>query len=116
MKTDWVPAQLCRDMEGRRISETALGILIGHRRCSSDAAFQELLGAAQRHGFPAFPMALGTRPSRRWRRSIRSNIWRRAIGRTSGMGSALRDIRRADRLSVVETVGEDLKYVGAQGI
>jgi hypothetical protein len=44
-------------MEGRRIFDTALGILIGFRRCSCDAAFQELLDAAQRHGFPAFPMA-----------------------------------------------------------
>ena len=57
MTPDWVPAQLPLDMEGRRIFHTALGMLIGFRRCSSDAAFQELLGAAQRHGFPAFPMA-----------------------------------------------------------
>jgi hypothetical protein len=57
MSTDCVPAQLPHDMEGRRIFDTALGILIGVHRCSFDAAFQELLGAAQRHGFPAFPMA-----------------------------------------------------------
>jgi hypothetical protein len=57
MTTDWAPAHLPFDMEGRRIFDTALGILIGFRRCSSDAAFQELFGAAQRHGFPAFPMA-----------------------------------------------------------
>jgi len=57
MQADWVPAQLSLDMEGRRIFDTALGILIGLRRCSSDAAFDELFGAAQRHGFPAFPMA-----------------------------------------------------------
>jgi hypothetical protein len=57
MTTEWAPAQLSFDMEGRRIFDTALGILIGLRRCSSDAAFQELLDAAQRHGFPAFPMA-----------------------------------------------------------
>jgi hypothetical protein len=57
MTPDWVPAQLPLDMEGHRIFHTALGILIGLRRCSSDAAFQELLGAAQRHGIPAFPMA-----------------------------------------------------------
>jgi ANTAR domain-containing protein len=56
MTTDWVPAQLL-DMEGRRILDTAVGILIGLHRCSADAAFHELLGAAQRHGFPAFPMA-----------------------------------------------------------
>ena len=35
---DWVPAQLSLDMEGRRIFDTALGILIGLRRCSSDAS------------------------------------------------------------------------------
>src|SRR5215212_1630006 len=57
MTADWVPAQLSLDMEGRRIFDTALGILIGLPRCSSDAAFDELFGAAQRHGFPAFPMA-----------------------------------------------------------
>ena len=57
MTTDWAPAHLPLDMEGRRIFDTALGILIGLRRCSSDAAFHELLGAAQRNGFPAFPMA-----------------------------------------------------------
>ena len=51
------PAQLSLDMEGRRIFDTALGILIGLRRCSSDVAFHELFGAAQSHGFPAFPMA-----------------------------------------------------------
>jgi hypothetical protein len=57
MTTDWAPTRLPLDTEGRRIFDTALGILIGVRRCSSDAAFHELLGAAQRHGFPAFPMA-----------------------------------------------------------
>ena len=57
MTTDWAPAHLPLEMEGRRVFDTALGILIGFRRCSSDAAFHELLGAAQRHGFPAFPMA-----------------------------------------------------------
>ena len=57
MTTDWAPTHLPLDTEGRRIFDTALGILIGFRRCSADAAFQELLGAAQRHGFPAFPMA-----------------------------------------------------------
>lgn len=57
MTTDWVPAQIFFDMQGGRILDTALGILIGLRRCSSDAAFHELLGAAQRHGLPVFPMA-----------------------------------------------------------
>ena len=44
MTTDWAPAHLPFDMEGRRIFDTALGILIGFRRCSSDAAFHELSG------------------------------------------------------------------------
>ena len=57
MTTDWAPAHFPLDMEGRRIFDTALGILIGVRRCSSDAAFHELLAAAQRHRFPAFPKA-----------------------------------------------------------
>ena len=57
MTTDWAPTHLPLDTEGRRIFDTALGIVIVLRRCSSDAAFHELLGAAQRHGFPAFPIA-----------------------------------------------------------
>ena len=57
MTTDWVPAQISIDMQGGRILDTAHGILIGLRRCSSDAAFDELLGAAQRHGLPVFPLA-----------------------------------------------------------
>ena len=44
-------------MQGRRILDTAWGILIGLRRCSSDAAFHELLGAAQRHGLQVFDTA-----------------------------------------------------------
>ena len=57
MTTDWVPAQISFDMQGGRILDTAHGILIGLRRCSSDAAFDELLGAAQRHGLPVFLLA-----------------------------------------------------------
>ena len=57
MTTECVPAQISFDMESRRILDTAQGILIGLRRCSSDAAFHELLGTAQRHGLPVFPMA-----------------------------------------------------------
>jgi hypothetical protein len=36
---------------------TAQGILIGIRRCDSEAAFNELLGAAQRNRVPVFAMA-----------------------------------------------------------
>ena len=54
---DWVPAQISLGLQGTRILDTAQGILIGLRRCPSEAAFQELLGAAKRHGVPLFPMA-----------------------------------------------------------
>jgi hypothetical protein len=42
-----------------RILDTARGILIGIRRCPSETAFDELLGAAQRHGVPVFALAWG---------------------------------------------------------
>ncbi|OBA94423.1 hypothetical protein A5662_19420 [Mycobacteriaceae bacterium 1482268.1] len=51
MSADWVP--------GGRMLDTALGILIGLRRCRSDAAFHELLVAAQRHRVPINDMAWG---------------------------------------------------------
>ena len=57
MIADWVPAQSSFDQHGRRILDTARGILIGLRRCSSETAFHELLGAAQRHNVPLFAMA-----------------------------------------------------------
>jgi hypothetical protein len=40
-----------------RILDTARGILIGIRRCPSEAAFDELHSAAQRHRLPVFAMA-----------------------------------------------------------
>jgi hypothetical protein len=40
-----------------RILDTARGIIIGIRRCPSEAAFDELLGAAQRHGVAVFAIA-----------------------------------------------------------
>ncbi|HZU48685.1 MAG TPA: ANTAR domain-containing protein [Mycobacterium sp.] len=55
--TDWVPAQISLDVHGRRILDTAGGILMGLRRCSSEAAFHELHGAAQRHRIPVCTMA-----------------------------------------------------------
>ena len=57
MTADWVPSQISLDPQSGRILDTARGILIGLRRCHSDAAFQELLVAAQRHRLPVFAMA-----------------------------------------------------------
>jgi hypothetical protein len=45
------------EAHGGRILDTAKGILIGLRRCPSETAFQELLGAARRHRMPVFAMA-----------------------------------------------------------
>jgi hypothetical protein len=57
MMAEWVPAQISSDLHGARILDTAKGILIGLRRCSSEMAFHELLSAAQRHKMPVFAMA-----------------------------------------------------------
>jgi hypothetical protein len=57
MMADWHPGQISRDSNAGRILDTARGILIGVRRCPSEAAFDELLSAAQRHGVPVFAMA-----------------------------------------------------------
>jgi hypothetical protein len=59
MMADWVPAQISFDQHGSRILDTARGILIGVRRCSSETALHELLSAAQRHKMPVFAMAWG---------------------------------------------------------
>jgi hypothetical protein len=45
------------DPQSGRILDTARGILIGLRRCGSEAASHELLVAAQRHRVPVFAMA-----------------------------------------------------------
>ncbi len=45
------------EVHGGRILDTAKGILIGLRRCTSEQAFQELIDAAQRHRIPVFAMA-----------------------------------------------------------
>ena len=50
-------AQVSCGPDSSRILDTARGILIGVRRCQSEAAFDELLGAAQRHKVPLFAMA-----------------------------------------------------------
>jgi hypothetical protein len=57
MTADWVPAQTSYEVHGRRILDRAEGILIGLRRCPSEAAFTELLGAAERHRVPVFTLA-----------------------------------------------------------
>lgn len=57
MMADWVPAHVSFDQHGRRILDTARGILIGLRRCTSESAFHELLSAAERHQVPLFAMA-----------------------------------------------------------
>jgi hypothetical protein len=57
MTADWVPSQISLDPQSGRMLDTARGILIGLRRCRSEAAFQELLVAAQRHRVPVFAMA-----------------------------------------------------------
>ncbi|OBG72216.1 hypothetical protein A5714_11750 [Mycobacterium sp. E2462] len=42
-----------------RVLDMAVGILIGWRRCSVDAAFGELINASERHGVGVFAMASG---------------------------------------------------------
>ena len=59
MMADWVPAQVSFDPHARHVLDTARGILIGLRRCPSEAAFHELLGAARRHKVPVFALAWG---------------------------------------------------------
>jgi hypothetical protein len=57
MMADWTPPQIPSDPNSSRMLNTAQGILIGIRRCHSEAAFNELLSAAQRHRVPVFAMA-----------------------------------------------------------
>ncbi len=57
MLTSWAPAHNSGGPNAGRILDTARGILIGLRRCRSDAAFDELHNAAQRHRVPVFAMA-----------------------------------------------------------
>lgn len=48
----------CRaQISSSRVLDTAQGILIGLRRCSSERALHELLSAAQRHKMSVFAMA-----------------------------------------------------------
>lgn len=57
MTRNGATAQISFDLTGGRIFDTAQGILIGIRRCSSETALHELLGAAQRHRMPVPAMA-----------------------------------------------------------
>lgn len=43
--------------ETTRVLDTAVGIVVAWRRCSTDAAFQELITVAERHGVGVFAMA-----------------------------------------------------------
>jgi hypothetical protein len=43
--------------QASRALDTAVGILVGWRRCSTQAAFRELLGASERHEVPMFKLA-----------------------------------------------------------
>lgn len=57
MTANWVHPQTSCGPQSGRILDTARGILIGLRRCPSDAAFDELHNAAVRHKVPVFAMA-----------------------------------------------------------
>lgn len=46
-------------LEGRRVLDIAVGILVGLRRCSIDAAFAEIVAAVQGHRVPVFSIASG---------------------------------------------------------
>ncbi|WP_162936201.1 ANTAR domain-containing protein [Mycobacterium avium] len=57
MTSNWVPTQTSCGPHSGRILDTARGILIGLRRCPSEAALDELHSAALRHKVPVFAMA-----------------------------------------------------------
>jgi hypothetical protein len=44
-------------MDATRLIDTAVGILVGWRRCSTQTAFRELLTASERQQVPLFAMA-----------------------------------------------------------
>lgn len=47
---EWAAGEVIESLLVRRDLDMAEGILIGLRRCDPNAAYQELLGAAKRHG------------------------------------------------------------------
>ena len=40
-----------------RVLDTAVGILVGWRRCSTHSAFRELISVSERHRVPVFALA-----------------------------------------------------------
>ncbi|OBK44880.1 ANTAR domain-containing protein [Mycobacterium sp. 1081908.1] len=44
-------------LQASRALDTAVGILVGWRRCGTHAAFRELLRASERHQVPLFRLA-----------------------------------------------------------
>ena len=83
MAAEGVPSEMSPDPQGGRMLDTALGILIGLRRCRSEAAFQELLAAAQRHRVPICAMAWGLVHLTCGGDQVTGDLQRRAIGRAS---------------------------------
>jgi hypothetical protein len=57
MMEEWAAATQMRTLQGRRMLDTAEGVLIGLRSCDVDAAFDELVRAARTHDVPIFSMA-----------------------------------------------------------
>ena len=43
--------------KGRQVLDTAVGVLVGWRRCSTHTAFRELISVSDRHEIPIFSMA-----------------------------------------------------------
>lgn len=46
-----------RSTDGARMLDRAEGVLVAVRRCTIDAAFEEIVGVSQRHNVPALRMA-----------------------------------------------------------
>ena len=57
MMGEWTTGHVIGSLQARRELDMANGILVAVRRCSPDAAFRELLGAAKRHGVGIMAMA-----------------------------------------------------------
>jgi hypothetical protein len=57
MMEEWAAATQMRTLQGRRMLDTAEGVLIGLRGCDAGAAFDELVRTAQTHDIPIFSMA-----------------------------------------------------------
>jgi hypothetical protein len=57
MMEAWAVGSQLRTLQGRRVLDTAEGVLVGLRGCDTRSAFHELVCAAQTHGVPVFSMA-----------------------------------------------------------